>query len=450
MKKRNVIILKAGALAALAVAACAGIQYGVGAGVTMLGLMSAAVAPAAQAAFAHAPRRNTRTNAQSGARRTVPVDKVSYIKELKSRSRILQPATATRVLGILDKFEEGLKPENAKATAEKLRELTEKARKGDVEAKAAIAQMRIVTVDNFLTAATNPIAFFETVVLANDEIPFIENITGQEITVSYLGQDGRARKTQPVPTQENAQVDLHVLSTPEFEYVLRDIYSGSVKDSQLASVDMARDLNYQVSKKMWPFIKSAIGNFVTTGPIAKRTYLPHSIINVNNLPTTNLLTPSTALTNTSKFNKECLDAILIYAGSWGDTLGGGAMKPAAVILPSSEMFGFLSAVNFTTPTNSKVEEIFENGFILSYGGVNWTFIGDATLNPKDGLAYVKFDKPIGIYFTKPGMDQTFEDESIEMQKQNRGSVSMNKVVGWGLPINWFVNVAAVQYHNDVN
>jgi hypothetical protein len=114
------------------------------------------------------------------------------------------------------------------------------------------------------------------------------------------------------------------------------------------------------------------------------------------------------------------------------------------------MFGFLDEVTFTTPTNSKVEEIFENGFILSYGGVNWTFIGDATLDPEEGLAYVKFSKPIGMYFTKPGLDQTFEDESIQMQKQNKGSVSMNKVVGWGLPINWFVNVAAVQYHNDVS
>jgi hypothetical protein len=44
------------------------------------------------------------------------------------------------------------------------------------------------------------------------------------------------------------------------------------------------------------------------------------------------------------------------------------------------------------------------------------------------------------------MDQTFEDETIGMQKQNKGSVSMLKVVGWGLPINWFVNIAAVQYH----
>lgn len=433
MKKLTGTLVKLGALVALAVGMAVTVNYGLMAGLSLLGVMAFPLTPAAQFAFGATPAVEK---------------KRQLIKELKARSRILQPATSERVMGVLGKFEEGLKDENAEANQKQLRELTEKARKGDVEAKASLAQMRVVTVDNFITAQTNPLAFFETVTLADNEIPYIENITGQEITVSYLGQDGRARKTQPVKKQAFAQVDLHVLSTPEFEYVLRDIYSGNVRDSQLASVDMSRDFSFKIAKLMWPFIKAAIGTFVTTGPEAKRTYVAHSMINVNNLPTTNLLvTPGN--TTTTKFRKESLDQILIYAGSWGDTLGGGALRPAAVILPSSEMFGFLDAVTFVTPTNSKVEEIFENGFILSYGGVNWTFIGDATLDPHEGLAYVKFGKPIGMYFSKPGLDQTFEDESIQMQKQNKGSVSMNKVVGWGMPINWFMNVAAVRYHTAI-
>jgi hypothetical protein len=424
-------MFKIGAIATLAVALLTSLQYGPGAGLCLLTLMAVPLAPAAQTAFG-------------------VFDKAAYLKDLKARARVLQPSTQSRVEGVLVQLEESIKPENTGKSDERMKDLIERARKGDVSAKSELAQMRITTVDNFIIASTNPLAFFDTVNLADNEIPYIENTTRQEIVVSYLGQDGRARKTQPIRSQANAQVDLHEVSTEEYEYVLRDIYKGQVKTASLANVDLNQDLSLQISALMWPFIKAAIGNFTLTGPRAKRTYVPHSTINTLNLPITNLLTPATGNTNTSKFRKECLDLILNYAASWGNnTLGQGIMYPTAVYLPSSEVMGFLDAVAITTPANSKVEEIFDTGFVLSYGGARWTFIGDATLDPHAGRAYVKFNRAIGVYFTKTGLDQTFEDESIQMQKQNKGSVSMLKVVGWGLPINWFVNVAAVQYHNAI-
>ncbi|HEX4630021.1 MAG TPA: hypothetical protein VH188_03580, partial [Chthoniobacterales bacterium] len=379
-------------------------------------------------------------------------DKHNYLATLKRRTSLLQPATAKRLEGVLVQLEESLKPENEKKTQEKIAKLIEKASQGDAAAKAEMIKMRVISVDNFVIATTNPITFFDTVPLANNEVPFIENTSRQEIVVSYLGQDGRARKTQPIRYQGQGQVELHTISTEEFEYVIRDIYSGEVKTAQLANVDLARDVELQLNKLMWPFIKSAIGAFVTTGPRALRTFFPHSIVNTKNLPTTNLLV-APGNTNTSLWRKECMDVVLEYAAAWGNSLdnafggGVGQMKPTAVYIPSSEVMGYLQQVQLTSFGNSVVEEIFDTGFVLNYGGARWVFIADATLDPDEGLAYVKFNKPIGTFFTKPGLDQTFEDESIGMRKQNKGSVSMNKVIGFGLPINWRLNVAAVRYHN---
>lgn len=420
-------LLKIFAIVVLAIGVLAGIQYGAMAGLSIVGLAAIPFVPTAQTICFGV------------------VDKNALLKEFKARASILQPATAARVQGVITELEESLKPENAAEAQTKMKDLIERSQAGDVEAKAELARMRVVTVDNFILATTNPAAFFDTVTLEDNEIPYIENTSRQEVVVSYLGQDGRARKTQPIRFQKYAQVDLHVLSTEEYEYVLWDILKGEVKTSQLANVDLARDFGYQVSKLMWPFIQAAIGPFTLTGAKAGRVFVPHSIVNTKNLPTTNLLVPP-GNTTATLWRKECMDVVLKYAAAWGDTMSAGQMKPTAVYIPSSEVMGYLDQITLTSFGNTKVEEIFDTGFVLSYGGARWVFIADATLDPDVGRAYVKFNKSIGTYFVKPGMDRTFEDESINMQKQNKGSVSMSKVVGWGLPINLRVNVAAVQYH----
>jgi hypothetical protein len=434
--------LKLLAAATIAVAVFAGAQAaaetssvkdGVAVALTFTAIMAVGLAPGFH-------------SARCGLTSSKQIDRLQYIKELRFRARALQPATARKVEAVLAKAEETLSdPEKEKAANQKMGELIKLAHDGDVAAKADLARIRVVTVDNFVLATTNPITFFDTVNLADDEIPYIENTSRQEISVDYLGQDGRARKTQGVKYQEQAQIALHQISTEEFEYQLIDIYKGTVKDAQLANIDMARDIEQKLNKLMWPFVRSAIGPFNLTGAKSGRVYVPHSIVNVKNLPTTNLLTPADN-TPTTLFRKSCMDVVLKYAASWGDVLGQ-TLKPAAVYIPSSEVMGFLEQITLTSQPNSKVEEIFEYGFVLTYGGARWQFIPDATLDPDAGIAYVKFNKPIGQFFRKQGLDKVFEDETIDMQKQNKGSVSMSKVIGFGLPITWRLNIAAVQYHD---
>lgn len=421
----NLNLLRFSVLLVVAAGCLAGIQFDPETGLGISALMSVPLIPFAQAAGYGF------------------INREQLLKEMKARASVLQPATAAQVTAVLVKMEESLKdPEKDK----QLRELIVRAREGDATATAQMARLRIISVDNFLLATTNPITFFNTVNLADDEVPYIENTSKQEITVSFIGQDGRTRKTQPIKYQEQAQINLMTLSTDEFEYQLVDIYTGEVKTASLANIDMARDFSAQISKLMWPFVKTAIGPFNLTGARSSRVYVPHSLVNVKNLPTTNLLiTPNN--TTTTMFRKESMDMILKYCAAWGtDAFPDGSLRPAAVFVPSSEIMGFLDQVTLTSQPNTKVEEIFETGFVMTYGGVRWTFLSDATLDPDEGLAYVKFNKGIGSFFRKPGMDKTFVDESIEMQKQNKGSVSMSKVVAWGLPITQRVNVAAVRYH----
>lgn len=376
------------------------------------------------------------------------IDKKIYLREAKYKASLHPPKTAARLAAFLAKAEEALKPEKEEDHTKKINDLFQAKLDGDVEARAAAANLRITSVDNFLVASTNPIAFFETISLADNEWPMFENTTNrsQEIVVNYLGQDGRARRTQPIKYWDSTNLDMRILGTEEFEYQLWDLVKGNIKDPMLANIDMERDLNNKISVLLWPFIRSQIGAFNLSGARTGRVYFPNSLANVKNLPTSNLLVPPGNST-TTLWRKECMDVVLKYVAAWGSIFPDGAMKPVAVYIPSSEVMGYLDQITLTSNPNSKVEEIFETGFVMTYGGVRWNFVADETLDPDAGIAYVKMNKPIGQFFLKPSGDKVFDDTSIALQKQNKGLLSMIKPVGFGLPVPWRLNIAGVQYHD---
>ena len=143
-----------------------------------------------------------------------------------------------------------------------------------------------------------------------------------------------------------------------------------------------------------------------------------------------------------------MDAVIGYITSWGtDAFTDGEFsKEIKVVMPSSQMTGFLQELQFTSFPNSKVEQVFENaGLQMSYGGYNWTLMGDNTLDPSLRTAFVNLGKPLGYFFTKTSQDEVFVDDSVLLRKNNKESISQNKVLGFGLPINWSVNVIGVVY-----
>jgi len=372
----------------------------------------------------------------------VNMDRKKFLRELKGRSALI----------LNDECRE--KAQNFFAEAEKVvgdeardRDFFEKckAARKNPEIADELARLRVNTVQNFVLASTNAGTFFNSVTLGADEIPYIENTTRQEISVSYIGQDGREHAVQARKPQSQTRVDLHAIATDDYEYRLVDMMTGDIKGPSLANVFMNYDLTQAIDQKLWPYVTGAVGAFVTTGPKEARTYLAHSSVNPANLPTTNLLTPAGNTTSTM-WRKECMDKVLTYSGQWGsNAFVDGAIAPQVVFIPSSHIFGWLEQVSLTSEGNALVTQIFENGYVLNYGGTSWTLVGDSTLDPDAGMAYVRTNKAIGDFYTKPTMDNVIVDDSPKLRKQNKESVSMMKVMGAGLPSPWKVNMIGVQY-----
>lgn len=382
------------------------------------------------------------------------MNRAQYLQQLIDRARLLQGASCERVTRAITAMKAGLSEENDARVTKLIRE----AQAGGKGCQAALqlAAMRIETVDNFVTATSNALTFIDTVDLAADEEPWIDTKTRQFIKVDYIGQDGRPKKTQASIENERTRVDLFTISTEEFEYYVFDIYKGDVRTPQLASVDMAYDLMMAIDGILWPYIEARIlapgaeFNF-STGPKSSRVLVPHSRINVKNLPKTNLLVPA-GNTTTSHWRKACMDMVLRYVAAWGtNTFRDGPLIPVTVFLPSKDVMGFLDEIESFTEANpnSKVEEIMATGFVLIYGGVRWQFVGDVTLDPDKGRAFVKMNKGVGTFFTKKAGDKVIVDNSVEMQKNNKESVTMTHIIGSAFPSSKQLNIAAVQYKTAV-
>lgn len=387
-----------------------------------------------------------------------PEKYLQHLRILRQRATLLQPATAEAVIGDLDAMILNAGGDPAISAEERRKqqvesraayvELMVQHRNGDAAATAEITTIRQIRLKNLLFARSNVMQFFDTVELGPAEIPEFENETPQRLQVSFIGQDGQAKKAQAQRERARVQVEMHLLSTEEFEYPLKDMYRGNVADESKALVNLSWEIDRKIEALAWPYLTGQIGNFTLTGPNSLRTWFNYNGVNIKNIPTTNLILPSDngTATTTSPFRKECLDAILSYAASWGDAWQDGAIMPVAIYIASSEAMGFLSQVTLTTQSNILVDQIMQTGYIFDYGGVKWTIIPDSTLDPDPGLAYIRMNKAAGIFFTKPNMDDLIEDLSVAKRRQNKGSLTQVKAVGWGVPNTMKMNVAAVRYH----
>ena len=379
------------------------------------------------------------------------INKKQFIDNLRGRAQFLQGAHAEKVRAFFDTQHHLMTNTADREVAEKnYRDLITAARAGNGEATAQLAALRIDTVQNFILASANALSFFEVIDLAKDDVPYIRNQTRNEINITYMATDGRARKVQAVKSQQEHRCDLRFLTTDEYEYPLLDPYRGDVKEAALAQINIADDFEKQLSALLWPYIQGTQAGFGLTGPRQSRVYVPHSTIDVGNLPTTNVLTPlGDVNTSTSMWRKSCLDAVLTYCASWGSgAFIDGPIVPVAVYVPSAHVMGWLTQVTLTNLTNPLVEQIFENGYVISYGGnTKWALIGDNQLQASEGTAYIKTNKPVGKFYTKTSLDKTIVDDSKPMQVQNKESITMQKLIGVGLPSPWAVNAASLKYRS---
>lgn len=365
-------------------------------------------------------------------------DKKTFLKGLNDRLGLFQADTAERLGVGIREMQAALESGDGDKA---LRDLIIKAQ-SDPVAQAELAEIRINSIDNFVIAGSNALTFFDTINLDEGDSPYLQNTTRQQVPVKYVGQDGGIGTVQALKNQSQIQVPLFTLASDKYEYTVRDIYTGDVKTPALAQVDVAYDIRMQINALIWPLIRSAIGEFRLTGPKHLRTYNPHRSINTDNLPTTNLLTVDGTGPATG-WRKECLDSIVAYCGAWGnDAFPEGPINPSVIYIPSKDVTGMTKQITLATFGNSAVEQIFENGFLVDYAGKRFILVGDSTLDPLAGRAYMKTSRPLGLFYTKTSMDDLIVTPNRE---QNKESISEVKVIANAVPEPWRVNVAAIQY-----
>jgi hypothetical protein len=369
-------------------------------------------------------------------------DYVNFLKGLKARAAHTVAAQASAVQANLDTMIANVQAEDHEETAKQWADKVKAAGLGDVTAKAEVSRIRLLRTQNFLVAMSNWMPFFREVSLAENEIPYWQNESQMETTANYTGADGRPRKSTIVKHREQVQINLHKVTSDEVEYLLIDPYKGRIADETKALINIARDMAVKIDQYAKPFVQGAtVANFSNgSSRRSGKTFVLHSVVAAANLPAGNQI----QATADSRFSKAAMDAIIKYCASFGN-LYGEMLRPVAIYLPASDSTGHLADVTLTSNSNSIVEQIFGGGIIQNYGGFNWPLIPDITLSPADKFAYVRFNMPVGEYYTKPSLDEMFDEVTRDSRINNKGMMYQSKWIGFCTPLPWNPFVLRVQY-----
>jgi len=372
-------------------------------------------------------------------------DKLAFLKGLKARLSLLHAGTRQNLTEFFDKAIEtcGSTEHRDKLTALQSSALTDKS------AMRQLNKLRVITIQNFVTALANAAAFFETTDLLEDEEPFVENNTRQEVRARFIGEDGAPHMTQAIRSRSTSRIDLRTLSTDKVEYPLVDVYKGRVAEQALANIDLSYDLSMKKNAELWALVQVAVGAFSLSGSKQDRVYVPHSTIKAGNLPTTNLVTLS-GNTVSTKFRFDVIRAALQWCLSWGNnSTSFGDIVPVTFYLPSTDIGGMLDEINMNSPDNALVNEIADTGYVLKLGGKQFNVIGDATLDPAAGLCYVRTNVPLGKHLPKPSMGVSYPESpdqiSDEQRQANKGTTWMKEVYGAFIPNSTRMGVLGVRY-----
>lgn len=335
--------------------------------------------------------------------------------------------------------------ETAQATIkekqEYLRDLAERCMRGDAAANAEQVTLTVERVNNYLTATTNPLSFFDVRNLSDSEDFSYINETGQEIGVADVGQDGKARTAQLVRNQDRSAIRHHILSTDELEFPLVDVVRGVIADPSKAQMIAARDLSLKLATKLWTTISDCAGGFVTTGAKQSRTYNAHSSIQTDNFPTTNVVDNSAD----AAFKLNSLISAHEYGAQWGQVFGQ-EIYPVEIRVPSKLVLGMAREISATTQITqqSLSNQIATDGYVHDLYGKNVVIRGDEMLSSGTAAkVYVRFNRPLGTIFFKPGLDKYYT--MLNMAKgQNLGSVKVGKVWAVAVPTPNKVNMLQIQ------
>lgn len=342
----------------------------------------------------------------------------------------------------------------------------------------ALNATRVEAVSNFIVSeSTFRSAYFATETLGPADEPFYTNETGNEVRIGSLGEDGVPEQVRVVHSQARTPIGLFYIASDKVRYKIMDIMRGDVTQSQLKTIDIARDLRIKLDRIHYNLLIATVANGGCFGAFSTeqarsnkstRIYLPHSVIDTSHLPTTNDIVNGAANGGTAgtRFTVRYYDppkdsagsatsylglrpavllAVLDYCTSWGDVLpGGGRLNPTGeIIVPASDIINFaLTQLPVTNLVENNVQEqIATNGyFSVSLFGRNWKFIPDVTIPA--GTCFPRLNLLPGITYEKPSMDREFTKRDDELNFEER---YQKKVYGAVIPSQWRPRAMRVKY-----
>lgn len=330
------------------------------------------------------------------------------------------------------------------------------AARGDAEALSLHAAAVEITTENVVKGNSNWLPFFEERSLGEDEYPVINSDTvGQQISIDSIGQDGGNVMVQSqVDSPTPIFLPIHMRATAWIEYPLVDAYRGSqVKEQALAQFDIARDRLWRLDALLASYLLVGGANTrlaatfdTTNASIGLRDYFAHPRVNTANLPAGNFVTLAGNST-TSLFRKEVFDAILKYVNQWGDgVMEGGNLAPVEIQVASLHMTDFLQQVAINSAGTNKLEQqIFDGGIVMDYANVRWIITGNNTIDPNQGVAYVRTSQPVGIVYDKPNLAAVVVDETPALRLANKGRTAEVWAESFAMPRHWRKRMFGVRY-----
>jgi hypothetical protein len=357
----------------------------------------------------------------------------------------------------LDKvFEAALKPQPEDAR-KKLIALMERARNKDEEAVTELNALRSQTIDLYVRAMSNFIAFFEPVNLDPDEQVKWTNTFRNPVGVRYVGQDGGPRQVKAVKAQKHTFIDMREIETDEVGYQIRDINLGTdIGAAAQATVDLGWDMSNKVDKEAFTLLttgqsQSAMGiygPFKLTGAKLDRTWIPNDRIIAANLPDTNHLVledNGAGAGQSNRFRFAVCRAIVKYCERWGNVWGTPIRPTGIIMVPSIDCTDLAEEIEPTSLIfpNQVAENVLQNYSQFTYLGIKWTLVPDVTLT--QGLCYPVLNRPIGQVYYKPSMDEEIVETN---RRKNWETRVQKKVINFTIPEPWRVNALRVVYNES--
>ncbi len=344
----------------------------------------------------------------------------------------------------------------------------EAARNHDQAASTALNALRMENIDLYVRATLDFGFMFNTITLKKNEQPTIMSTYRNTVAARFMGEDGGVRGVKAVRAQKPVYVNMREIHTDTVGYQVRDINQGTdIASASGATVDISWDLAHRINIEQFNFLQGGVingtnygkgiyGPFSFTGRSLSNTLVLHPSIQVANLPTTNLITPTDLLAldgidlATAKgklFRFAVLQSTINYCESFRGIFPDGDLEPTGLVfVPSSETTGLLGQVSPTGQFYNKVGEMVLNSFTkVEYGGRVWTLVGTPVLPP--GACYPVLNKPVANYYVKPEFDFEHVETDVLKNWEERTAV---KVMALTQLEPWRIHGLKVVYSNAAN